>query len=191
MGSGGGRGVWLEIQCTNSLCWLHQCLWCLSHPWIRPSCLEMLQLSGRCGGVQPVGSVPYAFGMVHLPGSVSVRSSGPKSKLQWHSQPMRVLSSRFHRSKVPLSGCPTEKRMSPVSGQPFQICMAPSFHTGRRQGVEGQQEEEVGRKERKPGRGSPPGDACMSWVRLSSRRCLSYMASFSLWEHLLSFISVS
>lgn len=33
-------------------------------------------LSERCGGVQPVGSVPPAFEMVYLPASASVRSIG-------------------------------------------------------------------------------------------------------------------
>lgn len=66
--------------------------------------------------------------------------------------------------------------------------MSPSFHTGSRQVVEGQPEE-VGRREQNLGGALRWGLAAWESRLWGGSSC--YMASFSLWEHLLSFISVS
>jgi hypothetical protein len=53
--------------------------------------------------------------------------------------------------------------------------------------------EEVGTEGQAPGWNSPPGGPGSPWsgMDVALERLPGYMASFSLWEHLLSFISVS
>lgn len=125
----------------------------------------------------------------------------PKPKLQWHSWPVRVPPAVPEEVRSLSVADLLEKRIFLLMGQPnrFQICISP-FRTGSRQsegatggrGGRGMMEK-VGERTRTQGgvlhQGVPgsPG----SGAGATLERCCSHMASFSLWEHLLSFISVS
>lgn len=89
----GGRGWgycgWKGIQCTNSqsLSWLNQSFWCLSHPWICHSCLKMLWSIGKVWRVQP--RAPCLCLWYGTPARFYLcQKRRPKSKLQWHSWPL-------------------------------------------------------------------------------------------------------
>ena len=147
-----------------------------------------------CGGVQPVGSMPDASGRVHLPGSASCQERWPKSKLQWHSQPVTALSGCSRQSWVSFSGCPSWKeavfrcRGSPPDSKPAGLLpcakRVDKEMRGNRRRKWGERNRTQGGSLHHAVLGCPrPGTAL--------ERCSGYMASFSLWEHLLSFISVS
>lgn len=179
-GRGWGYWGWKGIQCTNSqsLSWLNQSFWCLSHPWICHSCLKMLWSIGKVWRVQPRAPclclwdcTPARFYLC--------QKRRPKSKLQWHSWPVRVPPAFSEEVRSLSVADLLKKRMFPLMGQPnrFQIFISPSVHTGS-----GQSEGETGgrggrgdhgksgRKDQNPGWGSPPGGAWKSRVR---RRCNS------------------
>lgn len=93
-------------------------------------------VSESCRRVQATGSMPAAFEMVHRPGSASVRSAGQGQSCDGISRqklgPSRSLADLLKKGVSPSPGYPTR----------FQMCFSPSFHTGCRRRVGGQQEEE-------------------------------------------------
>lgn len=85
------------------VCWLNRCFWCLSHPRIRHGCLEMLWRVGKAWR-GPARGLRACCRWDGTPTRLCLRQKHwPKSRLQQHSQPVRVLSSCPRRSEVPLS----------------------------------------------------------------------------------------
>ena len=177
------------------LAWLSQCFWCLSHPWICHSCLEMLwsvrevrrvQLWAPC--LLPLEwytcqtlslSEAQVFLARESPPQLSLQKLGPS---QWLTY--------YRRGYLHDQGNPLDSKFAPPF---FTLGVDGELRGNKRKRWEGGLTEEVGRKDQKPGRGSPPGDAWKSRFGAGATldRYCRYTASFSLWEHLLSFISVS
>lgn len=129
-------------------------------------------VSESCRRVQATGSMSAAFGMVHLPGSASVGGAGQGQSRNGTSRqklgPSLSLADLLKKGVSPLPRYPTR----------FQMCFSPSFHTGCRRRVGGQQEEEGEMGEVR--RGRDPG-------RAFHRRCLDVPgpARARLWRGLL------
>lgn len=186
-----------EIQCTHSwsLAWLSQCLRCLSHPWICHSCLEMLWSVRRVWRVQLCApcllrlewytcqalslSEAQAFLACESPPQLSLQKLCPS---QWLTY--------YRRGYLHYQGNPLDFKFAPPF---FTLGVDGELRGNRRKRWERGLTGEVGRKDQEPGRGSLPAGAGKSRVSAGATlaRYCRYTASFSLWEHLLSFISVS
>lgn len=183
----GSRGA--EIQCTNS----RDCVGFTntSHPWTCHSCLEML-LSVRKGWRgQPVGNVPDAFGVLHLQGSAFVRSTGSSHSCKGFPN-WRGSSPALPAEVRSLVGAALLKREcqghppGPESACPLLFTLGVDKELrGNRSWKWGARNRTQGGAFHRAGVSGCPGSGS------ALERCSGYMASFSLWEHLLSFISVS
>lgn len=128
--------------------------------------------SGRCGRIQPMGCVPAACGMVYLPGSASVRSTGrsqshnsipaletPLQLSQQKPGPSQSLTCQRRGCLQCLGDLPDSKFASLLL---FTLGGDKELGCNRRKNGE---PEEVGRKGQNPGQGSPPGGVWKSPVR--------------------------